>query len=223
MDSSNQTATGARGGNVVTAEALVAAIQAKRHAGRLVVAIAGAPGSGKSTFVEWLRNRLNEAAPASTDVLPMDGFHFDDAVLEARGHRPRKGAPYTFDVDGLAVMLDRLRADDGREVAVPVFDRSIEIARAGARIIMPATRIILVEGNYLLLDDPAWQPLRERFDMTVMLDVPEPVLAARLTERWQSYGLTPDALAAKLDGNDLPNMQLVVAKSVPADFVVANV
>ena len=110
----------------------------------------------------------------------MDGFHFDDIVLNARGHRPRKGAPHTFDVDGLAATLARLAADDGREVAVPVFDRSIEIARAGARIIGPATRLVVVEGNYLLLDDPAWARLRGHFDATVMLAVPMPVVEARL-------------------------------------------
>ncbi|HEY9056342.1 MAG TPA: nucleoside/nucleotide kinase family protein [Aurantimonas sp.] len=206
----------------ITPDALADAIAARQKSGRLVVAIAGSPGSGKSTFVEGLRDRLNAASPGSTDILPMDGFHFDDAVLAARGDRPRKGAPHTFDVDGLAVMLDRLRAGDGRDVAVPVFDRAIEIARAGARIIAASTPIILVEGNYLLLDDPAWAPLRRRFDMTVMLAVPEAVLEARLTERWVGYGLEGAALRDKLDGNDLPNMRLVLQKSVPADFVVAN-
>lgn len=207
----------------ITPDALVAAIAARRNARRLVVAVAGAPGSGKSTFVERLRDRLNAASPGSSDILPMDGFHFDDIVLEARGDRLRKGAPHTFDVDGLAVMLDRLRTGDGRNVAVPVFDRVIEIARAGARIIAASTPIILVEGNYLLFDDPAWAPLRQRFDMTVMLAVPEAVLQARLTERWVGYGLEGAALRDKLEGNDLPNMRLVLEKSVPADFMVANV
>jgi len=183
-------------------------------AGRRIVAVAGAPGSGKSTFAERLAGRLGGA------VLPMDGFHYDDIVLEARGHRPRKGAPFTFDVGGLAATLARLAADDGRAVAVPVFDRSIEIARAGARIIEPSTRVVVVEGNYLLLDDPAWTPLGAHFDATVMLDVPMPVIEARLYARWK--GLEGEALRAKMEENDLPNARLVAGHSRAADFLVAN-
>ena len=189
---------------------------------RLIVAIAGSPGSGKSTFVEHLSNGLNAASPGVADILAMDGHHYDDAILVARGDRPRKGAPHTFDVDGLAAMLDRVRKDDGRPIAVPVFDRDLEIARAGARIVDPTARIILVEGNYLLLDNPAWAPLRTRFDVTVMLAVPEPVLVRRLNARWTGYGLEGDAMTAKMEGNDLPNMRLVLAHSVEADFVVEN-
>ena len=190
---------------------------------RLVAAIAGAPGSGKSTFVEHLSARLNAASPCVADILAMDGYHFDDRVLTARGDRPRKGAPHTFDVDGLAAMLDRIRDNDGRPIAVPVFDRDLEIARAGARIIEPTARLILVEGNYLLLDDPAWTPLRPRFDVTIMLAVPEPVLINRLAARWTGYGLRGDAMTAKMDGNDLPNMRLVLERSVEAEFMVENV
>ena len=190
---------------------------------RLVVAIAGAPGSGKSTFVAHLDARLNAASPGVADILAMDGYHFDDRVLTARGDRPRKGAPHTFDVDGLAAMLDRIRLDDGRPVAVPIFDRDLEIARAGARIIAPTARIILVEGNYLLLNDLVWAPLRQRFDVTIMLTVPEATLIARLTARWTGYGLEGDAMTAKMDGNDLPNMRLVLERSVAAEFEVENV
>lgn len=189
--------------------------------GRRLVAVAGAPGSGKSAFAEALAAAL--AGRVAAAVLPMDGFHFDDMVLEARGHRPRKGAPHTFDVEGLAALLARLAADDGRDVAAPVFDRAIEIARAGARIIGPEARLILVEGNYLLLDDPAWAPLRRRFDVTVFLDVSEPVLERRLLGRWAGYGLSPEAMRAKLEENDLPNARRVATGSVLADVVVRNV
>ncbi|MEF2073007.1 nucleoside triphosphate hydrolase [Consotaella aegiceratis] len=189
---------------------------------RLLVAIAGPPGSGKSTLAEWLRDRLNERRAQLAEILAMDGFHYDDRVLEAAGERARKGAPHTFDVDGLAATLERLHRNDGRDVAVPVFDREIEIARAGARIIRAGVRIVVVEGNYLLLDDPAWAPLRRFFAMTVMLDVPEPVLEARLTQRWLGFGYGPDALRDKMEGNDMPNVRLVQGHSVPADYTVGE-
>lgn len=191
----------------------------EQGANRRIVAVAGAPGSGKSTFAERLRDRLDGRVAAQ--VLAMDGFHYDDLVLEARGDRQRKGAPHTFDVEGLASALARIAADRGA-VAVPVFDRAIEIARAGARIIEADTRLVIAEGNYLLLDAPEWAALRRFFDLTVFLEVPEAELERRLLARWAGYGLEGTALREKMQGNDLPNMRLVVGRSVSADLVVRD-
>jgi pantothenate kinase len=191
-------------------------------AGRHLVAIAGAPGSGKSHVAEDLVARVNAAAPGRAAVLPMDGYHYDDAVLKALGRHARKGAPDTFDVGGLAAMLVRLRANAEETVAVPVFDRAIEIARAGGRLIPQSVEIIVAEGNYLLLATAPWHRLAGLFDLTVRLDVPEEVLRQRLTRRWQGYGLTPAQIAVKLEANDLPNGRLIRAKSRQADLVLAN-
>lgn len=186
-------------------------------AARVFVAIAGAPASGKSTLAEALYDSIDRAHPGRAAILPMDGFHYDDAVLEARGTLARKGAPQTFDTDGLAAVLGRLAAGD-RPVAVPVFDRSLEISRAAARIIDPEVRLILVEGNYLLLDDPDWERLRPCFDLTLFVEVPVALLEQRLRARWD--GLAPGAAEAKIAGNDLPNARLVAERSVPADMVL---
>lgn len=189
---------------------------------RRLVAIAGAPGSGKSTFAERLRTHLNQSWHSISQILPMDGYHFDDAVLIKRGDRARKGAPHTFDVAGFAAMLERLRADDGNEIAIPMFDRSLEIARAGADIVLPSTRVLLVEGNYLLLDDPPWTALRPLFNLIVSLDVPRTVLAERLTRRWRDIGLSSDEVTAKVEANDLPNADLVLSRSAAPHFSVRN-
>jgi pantothenate kinase len=189
---------------------------------RTVVAIAGAPGSGKSTLAERLVSLLNDNEEGCAALLPMDGYHYDDGVLIERGLRTRKGAPETFDVLGLFHMLGRLRRNEEDEIAIPVFDRDLEISRAGARLIARAVRVLIVEGNYLLLDQHPWSLLRSTFDTTVAVDVPEDVLRQRLMERWRAYGLTPPEIEAKVEGNDLPNGRYVTANSASADFVLRS-
>jgi len=189
---------------------------------RVVVGVVGAPASGKSTLAERLVVRLNEAADGRAALLPMDGYHYDDRVLNARGLRARKGAPETFDVFGLLHMLDRLKRNQEDEIAVPVFDRELEIARAGARLIPRAVSILVVEGNYLLLNEAPWSRLHAAFDLTAAIDVPEAVLRQRLVDRWRRYGLSAAEIEAKVEGNDLPNGRYVTANSRPADFVVST-
>lgn len=199
---------------------LVRIVAERGATARSITAVAGPPGAGKSTTAEALVEALNADDPGSAAVFPMDGFHYDDMLLNARGWRPRKGAPHTFDVSGFAHMLQRLRANDEEEVAVPVFDRSIEIARAGARIIPATVRHVIAEGNYLLLDEPRWRDLAPLFDTTVMISVPIEEIERRLAERWQ--GLSPEDRRAKLEENDLPNARLVIGHSRPADFTLVQ-
>ncbi len=196
-------------------------VRQRGQSARSLTAIAGAPGAGKSTLAEAVVAKLNEEASDSAAVLPMDGYHFDDKILVPRGLRPRKGAPDTFDVAGFYHMLQRLKRNEESEIAVPVFDRDLEIARAGARLIPRSVRHLIVEGNYLLLDRPGWSSLRELFDTTIMISVPEAVLRQRLVERWQSYQLPPDEVTAKVETNDLPNGRLIMSTSAPAEFVVS--
>ncbi len=201
---------------------LLAALQ-KRPAGqRSMIAIAGPPGVGKSTFAEQLKTELNDSRPDCCEILAMDGFHYDDRVLHARGWRARKGAPHTFDVAGLHALIARLRTNAETEIAVPVFDRSIEIARAAAANIPQSVDIVLVEGNYLLLNAPPWSILHPLFDVTVMLQAPEPVLRQRLTERWQGQNLSPDQIAQKVEANDLANATTIIQQSRAAEFTVPS-
>ena len=188
--------------------------------GRRLIAIVGAPGGGKSTVAEGLIAQVNAVHPGGAAILPMDGYHFDDAVLDARGLRARKGAPETFDVGGLRHMLSRLKLNDEDEIAVPVFDRAIEISRSAARLIPKAVRVVVVEGNYLLLGLPPWSHLHVAFDATVMINVSEEVLRRRLTERWESYGLSPAEVKAKVEKNDLVNGRFVMANSATSNFVL---
>ena len=189
---------------------------------RVILAIAGAPGSGKSTLAENLAAMLNRRQPNMAAILAMDGYHYDDLYLVPAGLRPRKGAPQTFDVGGLYHTLRRLKARDEAEVAVPVFDRKLEIARAGARLIPPTVPVIVVEGNWLLLDRAPWDRLHPMWDISVRIEVPEAVLRDRLRRRWEGFGLTEAEIIAKLEENDLPNGRLVQGGSIVPDFLIAN-
>ncbi len=198
--------------------ASLAAAIFKRAAGRrrFIVAIAGPPGSGKSTLAE----RLHEVLPQEKSaVVSMDGFHFDDAVLNDRGLRPRKGAPETFDYAGFAALLRRIRAAEP-EIAIPVFDRSMELSRAGAAIVGSDVKFVLVEGNYLLLDEQPWSALSGLFDFSIFVDVPRAELERRLMERWRGHGKSDDDARAWIASNDLPNVERVLARRRDADLVV---
>ena len=182
---------------------------------RLLVGVAGPPGAGKSTLADRLHEILGNRGHRSA-VLPMDGFHLDNSILDERGDLARKGAPHTFDVRGLTDLLRAVKA--GGEVFVPVFDRTRELAIAAARCIAPEDRIVVAEGNYLLLDQGRWSGLADLFDLTVMVAPPIEELERRLTARWIHYGLTPAQIQAKVELNDLPNGRLVLQRSRAADF-----
>jgi pantothenate kinase len=183
---------------------------------RYMVAIAGPPGSGKSTMAENLRDVLREH---SSVVVPMDGFHFDDAVLEQRGLRTRKGAPETFDYAGFETLLARIRSSEP-DIAIPVFDRSMELARAGASIIGAEARFVLIEGNYLLLDEKPWSALGDLFDFTIFIDTPRFELERRLLERWREHGKSDSQARDWVASNDMPNVDRVLAARRKADMVV---
>ncbi|QYK41826.1 MAG: nucleoside triphosphate hydrolase [Paracoccaceae bacterium] len=190
--------------------------RANTRPGRFITALAGPPGAGKSTLAAAIAAGLGPGAR----VVPMDGFHYDDAVLNARGLRHRKGAPETFDATGFLHLVHRLRTE--AEVAIPVFDRGMELSRAAADVVMPDDRFLIVEGNWLLLAAPPWADLAPLFDLTVMLTVPEPEIVRRLTDRWLTHGKTPDEAAQWIATNDLPNVRRVLGGSRPADLVIAG-
>lgn len=183
--------------------------------GRFVIGIAGPPGAGKST----LAARLRELLGAEAAVLALDGFHLDNALLAARGLAARKGAPESFDFDGLAALLQRLRAP-GSEAFAPAFDRAADFSRAAAEHVPATTRFVIVEGNYLLLDREPWSGLAGLFDWTVFLDVPKGELARRLVQRWVDHGLAPQAARERAFSNDMVNAALVTDRRREADTVI---
>ena len=191
----------------------LAAAVAAMPPGRRLVALAGPPGAGKST----LAAEAAAVLPGAT-VLPMDGYHLDDAILAERGILHRKGSPESFDAAGFLSLVRRLR--DEAEVFHPVFDRTREQSIAGAGRVGPEHRLVLVEGNYLLLDRPIWRELGPLFDLTVMVAAPLDELSRRLRERWQHLGKDRAAVARHLD-NNLANARAVLAESLPARLTLS--
>lgn len=204
---------------------------------RLIVAIAGAPGAGKSTLAQWLCRELNSYLTAQTSavtdvavILPMDGYHFDNAIIESAGLLSRKGSPETFDVSGFTDVLQRIRqlpclpatavnqTDWMSGIALPVFDRKLDLARAGAEMLKPQHGIVLVEGNYLLLQESPWSELKPVFDLSIFLQVPVNVLEERLIRRWLEHDHTEEEARERAGGNDLPNARRVLENSAKADF-----
>jgi pantothenate kinase len=187
---------------------------------RYMVGITGAPASGKSTLAENLRDALI-ASGETAIVVPMDGFHYDDVILNARGHRSRKGAPYTFDAPGFENLLKRIRSGE-RDIAIPVFDRSMELARAGADIVDDKAKFIVIEGNYLLLKEPPWSNLRGLFDFTIYLKVSLEELEQRLIKRWLDLGFDMAYATDWIASNDIHNIRHVIDNSGAADYTIAS-
>lgn len=196
------------------AEAIHAAREGRQ---RLLVAIAGAPGSGKSTLAAEIGRRLH-LQKVRVEIMPMDGFHLDNSVLETRGLKLRKGAPETFDSLGFVNAVHRLR--EAEEVVLPVFDRTRDLAIAGALVVPPDCQVVIVEGNYLLFDEKPWSQLAKLWDISARIDVPVADLRSRLIQRWLSHGFSRTAATQRAERNDLPNALRVMENSLDADFIL---
>lgn len=201
-------------------EDLVLDLMHRAKTARVLLGIAGPPGVGKSTFCDVLCQRLNKHHEGIAAVFPMDGFHFDDTYLDQKGWWARKGAPHTFDAGGFCHTLGRLKNNKEEFVAVPVFDRDLEIARAGARLISRDVKIILVEGNYLFLDEAPWKGVKQYFDLSVMLKADPVEIEQRLRARWVEHDLSEGEIVVKLENNDLPNVRHVLSASAPTDYEI---
>lgn len=187
---------------------------------RALLGIAGSPGAGKTTLAERLVAALNgDVAPWAAHV-PMDGFHLADAELDRLGRRDRKGAPDTFDAAGYAALLRRLREDEDDVVYAPGFERTLEQPLAGAVPVPRSARLVVTEGNYLLVPDRDWARVRPQLDEVWFCELDEEERVRRLVARHERFGKDHDTAVAWVHGTDEHNARLVATTREHADLVV---
>jgi pantothenate kinase len=194
--------------------------------GRAILGITGPPGAGKTTLAQDLLTELRADPPSGTaDAwvahVPMDGFHLADVQLDRLGLRHRKGAPETFDVTGYRDALARILDDTGETVYVPGFERDLEQPIAAAIAVPPEVRLVLTEGNYLLLNDEPWLRVRQTLKEVWYVEVPDEVRVERLISRHVEFGKNPAAASEWVHRSDETNAALVTATRGSADLIVA--
>ncbi|MEU4694648.1 nucleoside/nucleotide kinase family protein [Actinoplanes sp. NPDC023714] len=192
-----------------------------RDGRRAVLGIAGQPGAGKTTLAAALVAAIGEEhGPDWVAHVPMDGFHLADAELDRLGLRDRKGAPDTFDAHGYAALLRRLLDDRDPVVYAPGFERVLEQPIAGAIGVPSAARLIVTEGNYLLVDSPRWRPVRELLTEVWYADLDREERLRRLIERHVRFGKSAADAEAWATGTDEVNATLIATTRSRADLTV---
>ncbi|MGV3650112.1 MAG: nucleoside/nucleotide kinase family protein [Devosia sp.] len=176
---------------------------------RAVLGIAGGPGTGKSTLAQALLARLDEQAPGMAALVPLDGFHMRQDKLVALGLADRKGAHETFEAEAFIRTLAELR-EAQTERTLPVYSRAIEDVVDDGLVVPASARMLIAEGNYLLMATAPWWPILPLLDLAVHLDLPREAVVRRLAIRHAEHGLfTADQIARHIDSVDLPNYDRV--------------
>lgn len=220
---------------------------AREHSkSRYLVAIAGVPGSGKTTMAEAVVQLLNTNADPKVHaaLLSMDGFHLSRATLDQLPNPTeaytRRGAPWTFDVARFVQFVRRLRewSDEtplatpysgkwtSRDVIrAPTFDHETKDPVENGISITPDVSIIVIEGNYLLLDQPGWRELAALVDYRVFVDTDLQEARERTAKRHVAAGIedTLEEGYRRVDSNDYLNGVLIQDKLLAPDQVVKSV
>lgn len=202
---------------------------------RVFVGVVGSPGSGKSTLAAAVCRRLNAAAGADVAVVfPMDGFHYYRAQLDAfpdpEEARRRRGSPFTFDAEAFVQRVRAAKKNLDDVTLVPAFDHEVHDPEEDGVAVSPSHKVIIVEGNYLLLPEEPWCQLCEDgddgegalLDETWFVDTAVDVAMERVVRRHVAAGRTPEEAVTRADGNDRPNGELVWASREAADVIVPS-
>ena len=183
---------------------------------RQLLGITGAPGAGKSTLAAQVVAAVGPVAR----LVPMDGFHLAQAELHRLGRAMRKGAIDTFDANGYVSLLRRLKRKEPTSVWAPEFRRELEEPVAGAIEVPPEVRLVVTEGNYLLIPQWPWDEVRSLLHEAWFLDLDAQLRHRRLVARHVAYGRSTEEAQSWALGSDEVNAALVTGTADRADLVV---
>lgn len=197
---------------------------------RLIVGLAGIPGAGKSVFAAVLAELAERTiAPNWLAAVGLDGWHYPNSVLnqrwttEADGHRrplrERKGGPESYDVPALLAAMRHLRRA-GEAVKLPVYDRGCHDVVTDGLMVAAGARVVLLEGNYLLMAAPPWDEVCTSLDTRLFLQCDEAAARRRVIARHISGGLSETEALRKYGVNDGPNSVLIAPTIGRADYIL---
>ena len=186
---------------------------------RTIIGIVGKPGGGKSTLSKFLLKGMDSTL---VSVVPMDGFHLSNKVLKELGRSDRKGAQDTFDVNGFKTLIERIKLDNVDPIYYPIFDRSIEESIAAQGVVYPSTRVVIVEGNYLMHDGDGWQEISPLLDQSWYAFLDEDIRISRLISRHIAFGKDPESAKAWAKGSDQVNAELIELGVERCDFLIRS-
>ena len=190
--------------------------------GRVLMMLAAPPGAGKSTLLSFLERLARERGMDGVQAIGMDGFHRRQEYLvshetERDGRMipmvAVKGAPITFDLEALTERVKRVAA--GETCGWPKYDRLLHNPVENA--LRVDGDMVLLEGNYLLLNLDGWRDLKAFADYSVSIRADEGLLRDRLIERKIKTGVEKDAATQFVNFSDMPNVRLCLEKTLPAD------
>ena len=186
---------------------------------RTIIGVVGKPGGGKSTLSKFLLKGMDSTL---VSVVPMDGFHLSNKVLKELGRSDRKGAQDTFDVNGFKTLIERIKLDNVDPIYYPIFDRAIEESIAAQGVVYPSTRVVIVEGNYLMHDRDGWQEISPLLDQSWYAFLEEDIRISRLISRHIAFGKDPESAKAWAKGSDQVNAELIEAGVGRCDFLIRS-
>ena len=184
---------------------------------RVIIGIAGEPGSGKSTFAKMI---VDDLEPDFATIVPMDGFHYSNSVLHKLGRFDRKGASDTFDANGFKDLLRRIRMEPENDIYFPIFHREVEESYSAEGVVTAKTRLVITEGNYLLMESGGWSGILPLLDECWYLAVDKDLRQDRLINRHKRYGRDDESARSKTYGTDEANAQLISSTKHRADRLV---